>query len=133
MLQNNNIDNEFISKIIKEQPLGDAFSVKKTEEDKTDDIQKVRYQGGEEVKDSNGETITEEKRSIIPPFKKEVPLKRKYGEPETAQELSQDIHKYMDMGLSFNDAWDWELKQYPGTAKNIDEYYKARDNYVVAS
>ena len=131
MLQNNNIDNEFISKIIKEQPLGDAFSVKKTEEDKTDDIQKVRYQGGEEVKDSNGETITEEKRSIIPPFKKEVPLKRKYGEPETAQELSQDIHKYMDMGLSFNDAWDWELKQYPGTAKNIDEYYKARDNYDV--
>ena len=128
MLQNNNIDNEFISKIIKEQPLGDAFSVKKTEEDKTDDIQKVRYQGGEEVKDSNGETITEEKRSIIPPFKKEVPLKRKYSEPENSQELSQDIHKYMDMGLSFNDAWDWELKQYPGTAKNINEFYKARDN-----
>ena len=128
MLQNNNIDNEFISKIIKEQPLGDAFSAKKTEEDKTDDIQKVRYQGGEEVKDSNGETITEEKRSIIPPFKKEVPLKRKYGEPENSQELSQDIHKYMDMGLSFNDAWDWELKQYPGTAKNINEYYKAREN-----
>lgn len=126
MLQNNNIDNEFISKIIKE-PLGDAFSVKKAKEDKTDDIQKVRYQGGEEVKDSNGETITEEKKSIIPPFKKEVPLKRKYGEPENSQELSQDIHKYMDMGLSFNDAWDWELKQYPGTAKNINEYYKARD------
>ena len=129
MLQNN-IDNEFISKIIKE-PLGDAFSVKKAEEDKTDDIQKVRYQGGEEVKDSNGETITEEKKSIIPPFKKEVPLKRKYGEPENSQELSQDIHKYMDMGLSFNDAWDWELKQYPGTAKNINEYYKARENYDV--
>ena len=128
MLQNNNIDNEFISKIIKEQPLGDAFSVKKTEEDKPDDIQKVRYLGGEEVKDSNGETITEEKRTIIPPFKKEVPLKRKYSEPENAQELSQDIHKYMDMGLSFNDAWDWELKQYPGTAKNINEYYKARNN-----
>lgn len=128
MLQNNNIDNEFISKIIKEQPLGDAFSVKKTEEDKPEDIQKVRYLGGEEVKDSNDETITEEKKSIIPPFKKEVPLKRKEGEPENAQELSQDIHKYMDMGLSFNDAWDWELKQYPGTAKNIDEYYKARDN-----
>ena len=130
MLQNNNIDNEFISKIIKE-PLGDAFSVKKTEEDKPDDIRKVRYQGGEEVKDSNGETITEEKKSIIPPFKKEVPLKRKYGEPENSQELSQDIHKYMDMGLSFNDAWDWELKQYPGTAKNINEYYKARENYDV--
>lgn len=131
MLQNNNIDNEFISKIIKEQPLGDAFSAKKAEEDKTDNIQKVRYQGGEEVKDSNGETITEEKKSIIPPFKKEVPLKRKYGEPENSQELSQDIHKYMDMGLSFDDAWDWELKQYPGTAKNINEYYKARDNYEV--
>lgn len=130
MLQNNNIDNEFISKIIKE-PLGDAFSVKKTEEDATDDIQKVRYQGGEEVKDSNGETITEEKKSIIPPFKKEVPLKRKYGEPENSQELSQDIHKYMDMGLSFNDAWDWELKQYPGAAKNINEYYKARENSKV--
>lgn len=129
MLQNN-IDNEFISKIIKE-PLGDAFSVKKTEEDKTDDIQKIRYQGGEEVKDSNGETITEEKKSIIPPFKKEVPIKRKYGEPENSQELSQDIHEYMDMGLSFNDAWDWELKQYPGTAKNINEFYKARDNYEV--
>ena len=128
MLQNNNIDNEFISKIIKEQPLGDAFSAKKTEEDKADGIQKVRYLGGEEVKDSNDETITEEKKSIIPPFKKEVPLKRKEGEPENAQELSQDIHKYMDMGLSFNDAWDWELKQYPGTAKNINEYYKARDN-----
>ena len=128
MLQNNNIDNEFISKIIKEQPLGDAFSVKKTKEDKPDDIQKVRYLGGEEVKDSNGETVTEEKRSIIPPFKKEVPLKRKYSEPENSQELSQDIHKYMDMGLSFNDAWDWELKQYPGTAKNINEYYKAREN-----
>ena len=127
MLQNNNIDNEFISKIIKE-PLGDAFSVKKTEEDKTDGIQKVRYLGGEEVKDSNDETITEEKKSIIPPFKKEVPLKRKEGEPENTQELSQDIHKYMDMGLSFNDAWDWELKQYPGTAKNINEYYKAREN-----
>ena len=128
MLQNNNIDNEFISKIIKEQPLGDAFSVKKTEEDKPDDIQKVRYLGGEEVKDSNGETVTEEKWSIIPPFKKEVPLKRKYSEPENSQELSQDIHKYMDMGLSFNDAWDWELEQYPGTAKNINEYYKAREN-----
>ena len=129
MLQNNNIDNEFISKIIKEQPLGDAFSVKKTEEDKPDDIQKVRYLGGEEVKDSNGETITEEKRSKLPPFsKKEVPLKRKYSEPENSQELSQDIHKYMDMGLSFNDAWDWELKQYPGTAKNINEFYKAREN-----
>lgn len=129
MLQNN-IDNEFISKIIKE-PLGDAFSVKKAEEDKPDDIQKVRYQGGEEVKDSNGETITEEKKSIIPPFKKEVPLTRKKGEPENSKELSQDIHKYMDMGLSFNDAWDWELKQYPGTAKNINEYYKARENYDV--
>lgn len=128
MLQNNNIDNEFISKIIKEQPLGDAFSVKKTEEDKIDGIQKVRYQGGEEVKDSNGETITEEKRSIIPPFKKEVPLKRKKGEPENAQELSQDIHENMDMGLSFDGAWDWELKRYPGTAKNINEYYKAREN-----
>ena len=128
MLQNNNIDNEFISKIIKEQPLGDAFSIKKTEEDKPDDIQQVRYLGGEEVKDSNGETVTEEKRSIIPPFKKEVPLKRKYSEPENSQELSQDIHKYMDMGLSFNDAWDWELKQYPGTAKNINEFYKAREN-----
>lgn len=129
MLQNNNIDNEFISKIIKEQPLGDAFSVKKTEEDKPEDIQQVRYLGGEEVKDSNGETITEEKRSKLPPFsKKEVPLKRKYSEPENAQELSQDIHKYMDMGLSFNDSWDWELKQYPGTAKNINEFYKAREN-----
>lgn len=126
MLQNNNIDNEFISKIIKEQPLGDAFSVKKTEEDKPDDIQKVRYQGGEEVKDSNGETITEEKRPFI--RKKEVPLKRKEGEPENSQELSQDIHKYMDMGLSFNEAWEKELKQYPGTAKNINEYYKAREN-----
>ena len=129
MLQNNNIDNEFISKIIKEQQLGDAFSVKKTDEDKPDDIQKVRYLGGEEVKDSNGESVTEEKRSKLPPFsKKEVPLKRKYSEPENTQELSQDIHKYMDEGLSFNDAWDWELKQYPGTAKNIDEYYKAREN-----
>ena len=129
MLQNNNIDNEFISKIIKEQQLGDAFSAKKTEEDKPDDIQQVRYLGGEEVKDSNDETVTEEKRSKLPPFsKKEVPLKRKYSEPENSQELSQDIHKYMDMGLSFNDAWDWELKQYPGTAKNIDEYYKAREN-----
>ena len=129
MLQNNNIDNEFISKIIKEQPLGDAFSVKKTEEDKPEDIQKVRYLGGEEVKDSNGETITEEKRSKLPPFsKKEVPLKRKYSEPENAQELSQDIHKYMDEGLSFNDAWEKELKQYPGTAKNINEFYKAREN-----
>ena len=128
MLQNNNIDNEFISKIIKEQPLGDAFSVKKTEEDKPDDIQKVRYLGGEEVKDSNSEVITEEKRSIIPPFKKEVPLKRKYGEPENSQELSQDIHKYMDSGSSFNEAWEKELKQYPGTAKNINEFYKAREN-----
>lgn len=131
MLQNNNIDNEFISKIIKE-PLGDAFSVKKTEEDATDDIQKVRYQGGEEVKDSNGETITEEKKSIIPPFsKKEVPLTRKKGEPENSQELSQDIHKYMDKGLSFNEAWEKEMKEYPGTAKNINEYYKARENYDV--
>lgn len=129
MLQNN-IDNEFISKIIKE-PLGDAFSVKKAEEDKTDDIQKVRYQGGEEVKDSNGETITEEKKSIIPPFKKEEPIKRKKGEPENSQELSQDIHKYMDKGLSFNEAWEKELKEYPGTAKNINEYYKARENYDV--
>ena len=126
MLQNN-IDNEFISKLVKES-LGDAFSVKKTEEDKTDDIQKVRYLGGEEVKDSNGEVITEEKRSIIPPFKKEEPLTRKYGEPENAQELSQDIHKYMDKGLSFNDAWEKEMKEYPGTAKNINEYYKAREN-----
>lgn len=130
MLQNN-IDNEFISKIIKE-PLGDAFSVKKAEEDKTDDIQKVRYLGGEEVKDSNGETITEEKKSIIPPFsKKEVPLTRKKGEPENSQELSQDIHKYMDKGLSFNEAWEKEMKEYPGTAKNINEYYKARENYDV--
>ena len=131
MLQNNNIDNEFISKIIKEQPLSDAFSVKKTEEDKPDDIQKVRYQGGEEVKDSNGETITEEKRSIIPPFKKEVPLTRKKGEPENSQELSQDIHNYMDAGLSINGAWDLELKKYPGTAKNINEYYKDRENSKV--
>ena len=131
MLQNNNIDNEFISKIIKEQPLSDAFSVKKTEEDKPDDIQKVRYQGGEEVKDSNGETITEEKRSIIPPFKKEVPLTRKKGEPENSQELSQDIHDYMDAGLSINGAWDLELKKYPGTAKNINEYYKDRENSKV--
>ena len=129
MLQNNNIDNEFISKIIKEQPLGDAFSVKKTEEDKPEDIQKVRYLGGEEVKDSNGETITEEKRSKLPPFsKKEVPLTRKKGEPENSQELSQDIHKYMDSGSSFNEAWEKELKQYPGTAKNINEFYKAREN-----
>ena len=129
MLQNNNIDNEFISKIIKEQPLGDAFSVKKTEEDKPDDIQQVRYLGGEEVKDSNGETITEEKRSKLPPFsKKEVPLKRKSGEPENAQELSQDIHNYMDSGSSFNEAWEKEMKQYPGTAKNINEFYKARKN-----
>ena len=126
MLQNN-IDNEFISKLVKES-LGDAFSAKKTEEDKTDDIQKVRYLGGEEVKDSNGEVITEEKRSIIPPFKKEEPLTRKYGEPENAQELSQDIHKYMDKGLSFNEAWEKEMKEYPGTAKNINEYYKAREN-----
>ena len=111
MLQNNNIDNEFISKIIKE-PLGDAFSAKKTEEDKPDDIKQVRYLGGEEVKDSNGETVTEEKRSIIPPFnKKEEPIKRKKGEPENSQELSQDIHKYMDEGLSFNDAWEKEMKQ----------------------
>ena len=132
MLQNNNIDNEFISKIIKEQPLGDAFSVKKTEEDKPDDIQKVRYLGGEEVKDSNGETVTEEKRSKLPPFsKKEIPLTRKKGEPENAQELSQDIHKYMDSGSSFNDAWEKEMKQYPGTAKNINEFYKARENYEV--
>ena len=129
MLQNNNIDNEFISKIIKEQPLGDAFSVKKTEEDKPNDIQQVRYLGGEEVKDSNGETITEEKRSKLPPFsKKEIPLTRKKGEPENAQELSQDIHKYMDSGSSFNEAWEKELKQYPGTAKNINEFYKAREN-----
>ena len=126
MLQNN-IDNEFISKLVKES-LGDAFSVKKTEEDKTDDIQKVRYLGGEEVKDSNGEVITEEKRSIIPPFKKEEPLTRKKGEPENAQELSQDIHKYIDKGLSFNEAWEKEMKEYPGTAKNINEYYKAREN-----
>ena len=131
MLQNN-IDNEFISKIIKEQPLGDAFSVKKTEEDKPDDIQKVRYLGGEEVKDSNGETVTEEKRSKLPPFsKKEIPLTRKKGEPENAQELSQDIHKYMDSGSSFNEAWEKEMKQYPGTAKNINEFYKARENYEV--
>lgn len=131
MLQNNNIDNEFISKIIKEQPLGDAFSAKKSEEDKTDNIQKVRYLGGEEVKDSNGETITEEKKSIIPPFKKEEPIKRKKGEPENSQELSQDIHKYMDKGLSFNEAWEKEMKEYPGTAKNINEYYKARENLEV--
>ena len=129
MLQNNNIDNEFISKIIKDQPLGDALSVKKNEEDKPDDIQKVRYLGGEEVKDSNGETITEEKRSKLPPFsKKEIPLTRKKGEPENAQELSQDIHKYMDSGSSFNEAWEKEMKQYPGTAKNINEFYKAREN-----
>lgn len=129
MLQNNNIDNEFISKIIKEQPLGDAFSVKKTEEDATDDIQKVRYLGGEEVKDSNGETITEEKRSIIPPFnKKEVPLTRKKGEPENAQELSQDIRKEMDSGSSFNEAWEKEMKKYPGTAKNINEFYDLNGN-----
>ena len=129
MLQNNNIDNEFISKIIKEQPLGDAFSVKKTEEDVPDDIQKVRYLGGEEVKDSNGEVITEEKRSKLPPFsKKEVPLTRKKGEPENSQELSQDIHKYMDSGSSFNEAWEKEMKQYPGVEKNINEYYKAREN-----
>ena len=128
MLQNNNIDNEFISKIIKE-PLGDAFSTKKTEEDKTDDIQKVRYLGGEEVKDSNGETITEEKRSIIPPFsKKEVPLTRKKGEPENAQELSQDIRKEMDSGSSFNEAWEKEMKKYPGTAKNINEFYDLNGN-----
>ena len=129
MLQNNNIDNEFISKIMKEQPLGDAFSAKKTEEDKPDDIQKVRYLGGEEVKNSNDETVTEEKRSKLPPFsKKEVPLTRKKGEPENSQELSQDIHKYMDEGLSFNDAWEKEMKQYPGTAKNINEFYKSREN-----
>ena len=129
MLQNNNIDNEFISKIIKEQPLGDAFSVKKTEEDKPDDIQKVRYLGGEEVKDSNGETVTEEKRSKIPPFsKKEVPLTRKKGEPENAQELSQDIRKEMDSGSSFNEAWEKEMKKYPGVEKNINEFYKAREN-----
>ena len=129
MLQNNNIDNEFISKIIKEQPLSEAFSVKKTEEDKPDDIQKVRYLGGEEVKDSNGETATEKKRSKLPPFsKKEIPLTRKKGEPENAQELSQDIHKYMDSGSSFNDAWEKEMKQYPGVEKNINEFYKARDN-----
>lgn len=129
MLQNNNIDNEFISKIIKEQPLGDAFSVKKTEEDKPDDIQKVRYLGGEEVKDSNGETITEEKRSILPPFsKKEVPLTRKKGEPENAQELSQDIRKEMDSGSSFNEAWEKEMKKYPGTAKNINEFYDLNGN-----
>ena len=129
MLQNNNIDNEFISKIIKEQPLGDAFSVKKAEEDKPDDIQKVRYLGGEEVKDSNGETITEEKRSILPPFsKKEEPLKRKKGEPENAQELSQDIRKEMDSGSSFNEAWEKEMKKYPGTAKNINEFYDLNGN-----
>ena len=128
MLQQNNIDNEFISKIIKE-PLGDAFSVKKTEEDATDGIQKVRYLGGEEVKDSNGETITEEKRSIIPPFsKKEEPLKRKKGEPENAQELSQDIRKEMDSGSSFNEAWEKEMKKYPGTAKNINEFYDLNGN-----
>lgn len=129
MLQNNNIDNEFISKIIKEQPLGDAFSVKKTEEDKPNDIQKVRYLGGEEVKDSNGETITEEKRSKLPPFsKKEEPLKRKKGEPENAQELSQDIRKEMDSGSSFNEAWEKEMKKYPGTAKNINEFYDLNGN-----
>ena len=129
MLQNNNIDNEFISKIIKEQPLGDAFSVKKTEEDKPDDIQQVRYLGGEEVKDSNGETVTEEKRSKLPPFsKKEVPLTRKKGEPENAQELSQDIRKEMDSGSSFNEAWEKEMKKYPGVEKNINEFYKAREN-----
>ena len=127
MLQNN-IDNEFISKLVKE-PLGDAFSVKKAEEDKTDDIQKVRYLGGEEVKDSNGEVITEEKRSIIPPFnKKEEPLKRKKGEPENAQELSQDIRKEMDSGSSFNEAWEKEMKKYPGTAKNINEFYDLNGN-----
>lgn len=124
----NNIDNEFISKIIKE-PLGDAFSVKKAEEGSTNDIQKVRYLGGEEVKDSNGETITEEKRSIIPPFnKKEVPLTRKKGEPENAQELSQDIRKEMDSGSSFNEAWEKEMKKYPGTAKNINEFYDLNGN-----
>ena len=129
MLQNNNIDNEFISKIIKEQPLGDAFSVKKTDEDKPDDIQQVRYLGGEEVKDSNGETVTEEKRSKLPPFsKKEVPLTRKKGEPENAQELSQDIRKEMDSGSSFNEAWEKEMKKYPGVEKNINEFYKAREN-----
>ena len=129
MLQNNNIDNEFISKIIKEQPLSDAFSVKKTEEDKPDDIQQVRYLGGEEVKDSNGETVTEEKRSKLPPFsKKEVPLTRKNGEPEHAQELSQDIRKERDRGSSFNEAWEKEMKKYPGVEKNINEYYKAREN-----
>ena len=128
MLQQNNIDNEFISKIIKE-PLGGAFSVKKTDEDKPDNIQKVRYLGGEEVKDSNGETITEEKRSIIPPFnKKEVPLTRKKGEPENAQELSQDIRKEMDSGSSFNEAWEKEMKKYPGTAKNINEFYDLNGN-----
>lgn len=128
MLQNNNIDNEFISKIIKE-PLNGAFSVKKTEEDATNDIQKVRYLGGEEVKDSNGEVITEEKRSIIPPFnKKEVPLTRKKGEPENAQELSQDIRKEMDSGSSFNEAWEKEMKKYPGTAKNINEFYDLNGN-----
>lgn len=127
MLQNN-IDNEFISKLVKE-PLGDAFSVKKTEEDTTDDTQKVRYLGGEEVKDSNGEVITEEKRSIIPPFnKKEVPLTRKKGEPENAQELSQDIRKEMDSGSSFNEAWEKEMKKYPGTAKNINEFYDLNGN-----
>lgn len=129
MLQNNNIDNEFISKIIKEQPLGDAFSVKKAEEDKPNDIQKIRYLGGEEVKDSNGETITEEKRSKLPPFsKKEVPLERKKGEPENAQELSQDIRKEMDSGSSFNEAWEKEMKKYPGTAKNINEFYDLNGN-----
>ena len=128
MLQQNNIDNEFISKIIKE-PLGDAFSVKKAEEDSTNDIQKVRYLGGEEVKDSNGEVVTEEKRSIIPPFsKKEVPLTRKKGEPENAQELSQDIRKEMDSGSSFNEAWEKEMKKYPGTAKNINEFYDLNGN-----
>ena len=128
MLQNN-IDNEFISKIIKEQPLSDAFSVKKADEDKSNDIQKVRYLGGEEVKDSNGEVITEEKRSIIPPFnKKEVPLTRKKGEPENAQELSQDIRKEMDSGSSFNEAWEKEMKKYPGTAKNINEFYDLNGN-----
>lgn len=127
MLQNN-IDNEFISKIIKE-PLGDAFSVKKAEEDSTNDIQKVRYLGGEEVKDSNGEVVTEEKRSILPPFnKKEVPLIRKKGEPENAQELSQDIRKEMDSGSSFNEAWEKEMKKYPGTAKNINEFYDLNGN-----
>lgn len=128
MLQQDNIDNEFISKIIKE-PLGDAFSVKKTDEDATNDIQEVRYLGGEEVKDSNGEVITEEKRSIIPPFnKKEVPLTRKKGEPENAQELSQDIRKEMDSGSSFNEAWEKEMKKYPGTAKNINEFYDLNGN-----